>query len=167
MSGFLKFAFGIFEIPKVQLLRFFEKHKNLKKLLCFLRKSPWHFYLSIKQLITLEIIINSLSERISKSTLYFRFLAKVVILLRIPCSLVTQRTCEANAAGENSSFIFTVCVKSVPRYHFKLSYVVLHMALNQAISGENFSQSEYVAFGAISQFDFPPLAKGSIARSIM
>ena len=29
----------------------------------------------------------------------------------------------------------------------------------QAISGENFSQSEYVAFGAISQFAFPPLAK--------
>ena len=30
---------------------------------------------------------------------------------------------EANAAGENSSFIFTVCVKSVPLYHFKLAYV--------------------------------------------
>ena len=29
----------------------------------------------------------------------------------------------------------------------------------QAISGENFSQSECVAFGAISQFAFPPLAK--------
>ena len=29
----------------------------------------------------------------------------------------------------------------------------------QAISGENFSQSEYVALGAISQFAFPPLAK--------
>ena len=29
----------------------------------------------------------------------------------------------------------------------------------QAISGENFSQSEYVAFGAISQFVFPQLAK--------
>ena len=30
---------------------------------------------------------------------------------------------------------------------------------NQAISGENFSQSEYVAFSAISQVAFPPLAK--------
>ena len=29
----------------------------------------------------------------------------------------------------------------------------------QAISGENFSQSEYVAFGAVSKFAFPPLAK--------
>ena len=29
----------------------------------------------------------------------------------------------------------------------------------QAISGENFSKSEYVAFGAISQFAFLPLAK--------
>ena len=32
--------------------------------------------------------------------------------------------------------------------------------LNQAISGENFSQSEYVAVSAISQFAFPPLARG-------
>ena len=29
----------------------------------------------------------------------------------------------------------------------------------QAILGENFSQSEYVTFGGISQFAFPPLAK--------
>ena len=35
----------------------------------------------------------------------------------------------------------------------------------QAITGENFSQSEYVAFGAISQFVFPPLAK-AIHRAI-
>ena len=40
-----------------------------------------------------------------------------------------KRTCEANAASENSSFIFTVCVKSVPLYHFKLRYVVLHMTV--------------------------------------
>ena len=32
--------------------------------------------------------------------------------------------CEANPAGKNSSFIFTVCVKSVPFYHFKLAFVV-------------------------------------------
>ena len=37
-----------------------------------------------------------------------------------------QRTCEVNPAGENGSFIFTLCVKSVPLYHFKLAYVVLH-----------------------------------------
>ena len=42
-----------------------------------------------------------------------------------------ERTCEANPAGENSSFIFTVCVKSVPLYHFKLAYVVLHMAVKE------------------------------------
>ena len=36
---------------------------------------------------------------------------------------------------------------------------------NQAISGENFSQSEYVAFSAISQFAVPPLAK-AIHRAI-
>ena len=42
-----------------------------------------------------------------------------------------ERTCEVNAACENSSFIFTVCVKSVPRYHFKLAYVVLQMAVKE------------------------------------
>ena len=42
-----------------------------------------------------------------------------------------QRTCEANPAGKNSSFIFTVCVKSVPLYRFKLAHVVLHMAVKE------------------------------------
>ena len=31
--------------------------------------------------------------------------------------------------GENSSFIFTVCVRSVPHYHFKLAYVILQIAV--------------------------------------
>ena len=44
-------------------------------------------------------------------------------------------------------------VTSCKLHHFH------HIADIQAISGENFSQSEYVAFGAISQFAFPPLAK--------
>ena len=38
---------------------------------------------------------------------------------------------DANSAGENSSFIFTVCVKSVPLYHLKLPYIVLHMAVKE------------------------------------
>ena len=42
-----------------------------------------------------------------------------------------QRTCEANAADENSSFIFTVCVKLVPLYHFKLAYIVVYMAVEE------------------------------------
>ena len=42
-----------------------------------------------------------------------------------------QMTCEANLLGENSSFIFTVCVKSVPLYDFKLAYVVLRMAVKE------------------------------------
>ena len=33
-----------------------------------------------------------------------------------------ERTCEANPASENSSFIFTVCVKSVSLCHFKHAY---------------------------------------------
>ena len=39
-----------------------------------------------------------------------------------------QTTCEAIPVSENSSFIFTVYVKSVPLFHFNLLYVVLHMA---------------------------------------
>ena len=46
-------------------------------------------------------------------------------------ALLGHHTCEANAAGENSSFIFTVCVKSVSLYHFKLAYVVLQMAVKE------------------------------------
>ena len=42
-----------------------------------------------------------------------------------------QRTCEANPGGDNSSFIFTVRLKSVLLYHFKLAYVVLHMAVKE------------------------------------
>ena len=38
---------------------------------------------------------------------------------------------KANQVGENSSFIFTVYVKSVPLYHCKLAYVVLHMAVKE------------------------------------
>ena len=44
---------------------------------------------------------------------------------------VTKRTPETNAAGENSLFIFTVCVKYVPLYHFKLAYVIIHMAVKE------------------------------------
>ena len=46
-------------------------------------------------------------------------------------SRLRKSTCEAYAVGENSSFIFTVCVKSVPCYHFKLAYVVLQMAVKE------------------------------------
>ena len=42
-----------------------------------------------------------------------------------------KRACEANAAEENSSLIFTVCVKSVPLYHFRLVHVVLHKAMKE------------------------------------
>ena len=32
---------------------------------------------------------------------------------------------------KNSLFIFTVCAKSVPHYHFKLAYVVLQVAVKE------------------------------------
>ena len=41
---------------------------------------------------------------------------------------MSSRTCEVYAAG---SYFFTVCVKSVPLYHFKLTYVVLQMAVKE------------------------------------
>ena len=57
----------------------------------------------------------------------------MAMMLHLQSSLefAVQKTCEANAAGENRSFIFTVCVKSVPLYHFKLAYVVLHIAVKE------------------------------------
>ena len=42
-----------------------------------------------------------------------------------------KRTCEANPVGENSSFIFTVCVKSVPPYPLKFAYEVLHISVKE------------------------------------
>ena len=56
-----------------------------------------------------------------------------------------QRTCEVNAAGENSSFIFTVCVKSVPRYDFKIACVVLQMAVNEFFE-THFQEWRYRSF---------------------
>ena len=53
------------------------------------------------------------------------------VLLEVIQQGYHKRTCEANPAGENSPFIFTVCIKSVPLYHFKLAYVVLHMAVDE------------------------------------
>ena len=48
-----------------------------------------------------------------------------------------KKTFEDNLGGENSSFVFSVCIKSVPLYHFKLAYVVLHMAVKE-IFGSHF-----------------------------
>ena len=45
--------------------------------------------------------------------------------------LLIETGLEDNQEGENSSFIFTVCVKSVRRHHFKLAYVVLQMAVEE------------------------------------
>ena len=38
---------------------------------------------------------------------------------------------KAKLAGENCSIIFTICIRSVPLYHSKLAYVVLHMAVKE------------------------------------
>ena len=46
-------------------------------------------------------------------------------------SVGIKKTCEAYPSGEKSSFIFTVCVKSVSLYHSKLACVVLHMAVKE------------------------------------
>ena len=47
------------------------------------------------------------------------------------CEKAVKRACEANATGENSSFIFTICVISVPLDYFKLTYVGLHMDIKE------------------------------------
>ena len=59
--------------------------------------------------------------------------------------------CEANPAGENSTFISTVCVKSVPLYHFKLAYVVLHLAVKE-LSKPTFNNGEIGRFNLESNF---------------
>ena len=59
---------------------------------------------------------------------------EAISVLSFNVNFAFQRTCEANAAGENSSFIFTVSVKSVPVYHFKLAYVVIHVWLSKNFS---------------------------------
>ena len=41
-------------------------------------------------------------------------------ILKIQIVVIFFKTCEASAADENSSFIFTVRFKSVPLYHFKI-----------------------------------------------
>ena len=51
------------------------------------------------------------------------FLTAIKVILR--CGLVSKGTHlgkKANPAGENSTFIFTVCVKSVLVYHFKFAF---------------------------------------------
>ena len=77
-------------------------------------------------------------DRDLKNTQIFRKMKEDVKLVRMKLKMnitfysnVRERTCEANQAGENSSFIFTVCVKSVPRYHFKLACVVLQTAVKE------------------------------------
>ena len=46
-------------------------------------------------------------------------------------SIIHYRKGPVNPTGESSSFIFTACVKSVPLDHFKLSCLVLHMAVKE------------------------------------
>ena len=60
----LKVPLKFLKFPNMQLLPFFENHKNLK--ICKSGQN-WHCYLSIKQFVTLEIIINSFSGMIPKN----------------------------------------------------------------------------------------------------
>ena len=53
----------------------------------------------------------------------------VSVIIRFIASALSKKTCQANQASENGLFIFTVCVRSVPSYHFKLAYVILQIAV--------------------------------------
>ena len=55
------------------------------------------------------------------------------VLMTSFVSLFEQRTCEVNRMGENSSFIVTRCIETVPVYDFKLVWVVLHASIFQRI----------------------------------
>ena len=65
-----------------------------------------------------------------------------------------ERTCKSNPAGENSSFTFTVSVKSVPLYHFKLAYVVL-LRLSKNFSDPTSKNGEISRFNLQSHFYQP------------
>ena len=64
-----------------------------------------------------------------------------------------QMTCEANPAGENSSFISTVPVKSVPPYHFKLAY--LYIWLSNNVSKPTSKSGEIGRFNLENHFNQP------------
>ena len=68
--------------------------------------------------------------------------------------LYAKKICQADAAGENSSFIFTVCVKSVPRYHLKLALVVLQMAVEEflKLTSKNGETGGFNRFSLIESF---------------
>ena len=52
-------------------------------------------------------------------------------MFRFPVLFVSGTKGNVNPTGENSSFNFTVAVKSVPLYRFKLANVVLYMAVRE------------------------------------
>ena len=67
-------------------------------------------------------------------------------VFQLPCQIrLLTKNFEANPAGQSSSFIFTVCVKSVPHYHFRLAYVVPHMAVKEFFE-THFSEWRYRVF---------------------
>ena len=63
--------------------------------------------------------------------------------------------------GENSSFIFTVCVKSVSLYHFKLAYVVLHMAVKE------FFETHFQKWIGLRSLVFDPCPKWRSTQRLM
>ena len=67
---------------------------------------------------------------------------------------ILKRTCEANPAGENSSFIFTACVKSVPVYSYKLAHVVLHMSVKEFFETSVYGLLHWVEFSARNDISF-------------
>ena len=52
-----------------------------------------------------------------------------------------------------SSFIFTVCVRSVPCYHFKLAYIVSQMAAKEFFETP-FKNGEIVFFNEAEKWSF-------------
>ena len=93
--------------------------------------SPINFFPTDKTLLAIFLLKNQLLPKFEKCShpqspkCAEKFLiAKLLICessLRFSIAMMSwKRTCETNAAGQNSSFIFTVWVRSVPLYHFIL-----------------------------------------------
>ena len=66
-----------------------------------------------------------------KSAVHLKLLIFLGQFFTVCATFGLKRTYKADAAGENTSFIFTEYVKSVPRYNFKLAYTGLHIAVKE------------------------------------
>ena len=105
-------------------------HREVKLFVC-LFVLPCHLKLIILTLLNVQHLVPLVSK--FQLILSIRFcLSHIQLFAQSSCQVITsQRTCEVNRMGENRSFIFTLYVKTVQVYNFKLFCVVLHPSVKE------------------------------------